>query len=605
MSGIAGSVRLDGAPACPRTLTRMAEAMAFRGPDGNGSRAAGPAGLAHALLRATDDAETRPGPLSLDGETWITADARLDGRAGLARALRDAGRRVAPSASDAELVLHAYLAWGEECVDRLDGDFAFAVWDGPRRRLFLARDRFGVKPLFYAEAGGELVFSNTPDALRAHPAVSAEPCELALGEFLVFGYLHDLGLGFHRGTRTLPPAHALTVEDGTVRLRRWWTLPAEAGPGPRGMRECVEVFREVFGEAVADRLRGPAAAVQMSGGRDSTAVAATARRVAPGLALKAFTTFFGRLIPDEEQRYAEIAAGALGVPLDLLPMDGYRPFERWDTAALRRPWPVDDPLLAVDADQLARMAAHARAGLTGHGGDATLRESRSRLVRLAAAGKPLRALREAAGYARLHRRLPRPGVRSWLRDRAGERPWRPPFPAWLRPEAAERLGLRERWEAAFALRPPGHPLRPEAYDHLTGPLLPRYLERVDPGATGLALELRHPFLDLRMVSLALSVPPAQWYNDKGLLVAAMRSHLPAAVLRRPKTPLPGDPVAATLREAGGVADGLALAPAAEALVDRRALPRYAGGDADGGPDEAWLHLRPLALSLWLRSGANR
>src|SRR5262245_49650350 len=144
MSGIAGIVHLDGAPADAPRLRSMVRSMSGHGRDAQDIWTDGPVGLAHALLQTTDGTSPEQQPGTVDGHTWIAADCRLDGRGDLCRELGD--RDDVRHATDAQLILHAYAAWGDRCVERLCGDFAFALWDGRQRRLLCARDHFGVKP---------------------------------------------------------------------------------------------------------------------------------------------------------------------------------------------------------------------------------------------------------------------------------------------------------------------------------------------------------------------------------------------------------------------------------------------------------------------------
>jgi asparagine synthase (glutamine-hydrolysing) len=192
VSGFAGFVHPGGGEVDPEALRRMADALAYRGPDGVAARVVGSAGLAHALLR-TGPASS-PQPATLDGETWVVADARLDARGELVRELRAAGRDVAGALPDAELLLHAWAAWGEALPERVLGDFSLALWDAPRRRLLLARDRFGVKLLYHARAGDALVFGNTlgvecqrcgayNQTSMGHKYCAHVSCPIALREF--------------------------------------------------------------------------------------------------------------------------------------------------------------------------------------------------------------------------------------------------------------------------------------------------------------------------------------------------------------------------------------------------------------------------------------
>ena len=603
MSGIAGVVSRTGAPADAALLGRMSAFLAARAPDGGGERVLGVAGLAHARLATGDPHPEPPQPLSLDGRHWIVADARVDARAELLGRLRAAGEDAAAAAPSAELILRAYRAWGDACVERLVGDYAFAVWDAPARRLLCARSPFGLKPLLYAEAGDDFVFASAPECVRLHPGVPGGMDEGWVADFLVHGFPFDEDATLWRGVRALAPAHLLVVEGGRTATRRFWEPPRDGELRLRGPREYAERFVEVLRDAVRDRLPNGDASIFLSGGRDSPTIAALAREVVAGggrdTRLHALTAYCETLYPDPEPAFARVVGEALGIPIRFHAVDGYRAFERWEDPRLRRPQPVAEPLLALVDDELREMAACSRVLLMGMAGDAVLRESRSRLTRLVREGRAARALGEAAVYAWHHRRLPRPGVRTWLR---GAPEWSPAaIPPWISPGLAGRVGLAERVRAQGAPPNPPHPLRPEAHAQLASPFWPYLFGLYDPWTTGVPLEVRQPFADTRVVSLLLSIPPAQWYNDKGPIRIGMRGRLPESILRRPKTPAGGD-VLATRREAHGPGwiGGRTVGSEVEPFVDAARLSRAVGGASAEEPGELWVDLRPLALSLWLR-----
>lgn len=192
MSGFAGILHGDGQPIDPALLQHMTDVMASVAPDGRDSWCDGYVGFSHALLRTTWESEHERQPLSLDGHVWITGDVCLDRRHELMDRLRATGCHLESNAADVDLVLHAYQVWGDACLERLSGDFAFAVWDGSRQRLFCARDQFGVVPFYYAEAGHGLVFSNHLNCLHLHPHVSSTLNEQAIGDFLLFNMNQEL-----------------------------------------------------------------------------------------------------------------------------------------------------------------------------------------------------------------------------------------------------------------------------------------------------------------------------------------------------------------------------------------------------------------------------
>jgi asparagine synthase (glutamine-hydrolysing) len=609
VSGIAGVIRFHGAPADADVVERMAASMAGRGPDGASVRVNGSAGLAHALLRTGDGADDVPQPLSLDGTRWIAADARIDGRAELVRALRANGVQTDAERPAAELILHALHVWGERAPEHLLGDFAFAVWDG--RRLLCARDLFGLKPLYYAALPDAFVFSNSLDTVRLHPGVGAALDDEWIADFLVHGDPRSVDRTVYADIRLLPPGHLLVAEEGRISIRRYASLPTDTEPlRLRGPAEYAERFDHALRQAVADRLPRGRATLLLSGGRDSTALAATWRALvdtrATGTELRALTAFHATLMPDREPVFAAMAADALRIPREQMAVDGYPPFGRWEAPELYRPQPTASPLLAIEADQYRRAARHGPVLLTGQGADALLRESPSRLTRLVVGGHPLRAAAEAARYVRWHGRIPRPGIRTWRAGQAGALGPEARAPAWISPEFARRVELDERLAAWNAARgaPFTHPLHPEARGYLAGVLWPVLGALWDPGSTGVPLEVRHPYLDLRLVRLVLSIPPAQWYNDKGLLRIAMRGRLPKAVLTRPKTPVADDPLAVRARALGdGWLGGRTVDRAVSPWVDVARVPGVAGGGSPHPPRRLYQDIRPLALSLWLRRPA--
>ncbi len=609
MSGFVGLLALDGRGVDPLLLQRLTDGLTYFAADGASARATGRVGLGFAESRLTRLPAGAPAPPASmpaadDQGTWVVADAALDDLARLVRELGAAGIRAAADAPGARLLLAAYRAWGTRCVEHLHGDFAFALWDAPRGRLFLARDRFGARPLYYAHTLGTFVFSNALDVVRAHPAVSSALDEAGAGDFLRLGYNTDLETTVFAGIRCVPPAHCLIVTDADVSLARYWELPRGRPLAYRRVEEYAEHFMDVFSDAVSDRLRGlDHAVLLMSGGRDSTAVAATAcgldREAMPRLG--AVTAVFDYALPDEERTYASIAAAALDIPIEFVVQDEYGWFEGWERDDLWRPEPVDAALLAAESDLAARAAAHGRVALTGDGGDAALRERESHLARLLAGGHWGRALAESLTYIRWHHRLPRPGFRRWRARQRGLASPYSPVPPWMRPELIERAGLRERWaalEAAEQLPPDPDIRRPEAYSKLRSGFWPRCSETDHASATGIPLELRHPFFDERVVEFLLSLPAAQWANDKGILVAAMRGRLPDRVRLRGKTPLAGDSYAQAFSASGKARPGReAFSERALEFVDP---DRLFAVTPEMDQDDAWDWTRAYSFALWLR-----
>ena len=566
MSGIAGIVHFDGATVDPRLLRGMTDSMAVRAPDREQIWVDGPVGFGHALLRTTDDHGDDRQLTTLDGEVWITADARIDARTDLVRKLDARVDGSLRRSSDAELILHAYDVWGERCVEHLLGDFAFAIWDGRTRSLFCARDHFGVKPFFYATVPGGVVFSNTLDCVRLHPEVSTALNEVAIADFLLHGWNQDPAATTFAGVQRLPAAHTLTMEQAGHRTRRYWTIPSDGRLRYRRAHEYVDSFKELLRVAVGDRLRANAVSVAMSGGLDSTSIAATARQLMSDRngrsPLRAHTVVYDSLIPDNERHYAGIAAEALGVPISFFAADQYRPFDGWEQSSLRTPEPASDPFLLMRLRLLRQVAGDSRVLLCGDGGDEVLWCS----YVVDVLGKM--TLRELGGQIGrslvLYRQRPGAGIRARLKGRA--------------------TSDHE------------HPLRPEAFRRLTTSPWAWHFESSDPGVTGIPLETRYPFLDIRLVTHLLAMPPFPWFINKLLLREAMRGTLPEGVIGRPKAPLPVDPLRAHLRVGSvGATDWWQRIPAFTERVDVTSVPRFTGDDED----DPWIHVRPVCLNYWL------
>jgi asparagine synthase (glutamine-hydrolysing) len=610
MSGIFGIIDFDGAPVSPHLLRRMAEFMAFRGPDKQETWVDGSVGLGQAMLRTTAESLRERQPFSLDNQVWIVADARVDGRDDLIRRLKAGGRGELKNATDVELILQAYHAWGADCVSRLIGDFAFAIWDKRKRSLFCARDHFGIKPFYYARAGNCLIISNTLNCIRIHPAVSDRLNDQAVGDFLISGSNENPETTFFAGVQRLPAAHTLIWSNGDLRTRRYWTMPIEDEIRYRREGDYIEHFVELLDEAVSDRLRADRVGIFMSGGMDSTTIAATTnklllRKNAP-FDLRAYTLVYDRLIPDEERRYSGLVAEYLGIPISYIVADDYQLYERFDELESRKPEPSNTPRTAMLVDQYRKVAPHTRVTLTGQGGDVVLRGSFSYLINLFKSLQFSRAVMEVGRHALTHRSLPQIGFRTrvmrWLKMPS----WKPPYPDWLNRDFEARLNLLERWNQLLAEQPHIHPRRPEAYRILMASVWTRLFESYDPEVTNFPIETRHPLFDLRLLSYLMALPTLPVCVDKRLMRMAMQGLLPEQTLRRPKAPLVADPTPYQLKNcARRLWKSFAPVKALSQFVD---LPKYANRDFVVGSarlrkldsDLASMEIRPLSLNHWLK-----
>ncbi len=602
MSGIVGIVNFNRVVVDEILLTRMTKFMAYRGPDAQSVVTEQSVGLGYAMLR-TDDSQEDCQPCHLRQVVWIVADVRLDGRQELVRSLQLQGRADVQQASDAELILHAYYLWGEQCIDHLMGDFAFAIWDARCQQLFCARDQFGVKLFYYARSGDCLVFSNTLNCLRLHPSVSSTLNDEAIADFLLFDVNRDPNTTTFADIKRLPPAHTLICSESTHQIQRYWTLPTTGFIRHRRAEDYVEQFRELMTIAIHDRLKTDRVGVFMSGGLDSTTIAAIAQKVLAQSGqpydLRAYTMICEQMIPDQEKTYAGLTAQALNLPIHYLVSDQYKLMEGWDQPKTRRPEPTGNLFPALLNDLLSRAAANSRVVLTGHGGDPVLLPSNSYALDLLKAGNVGSLITAIWHYFWATKHMPPLGIRTRLRQLMGKPPRsrQLPYPKWFNPAFASRLNLRDRWQQQPVRSSQAvHPTRNEAYQCLLSPTLTSIFENYDPGVTGYPLQIRYPYFDLRLVCYLLAIPPLPWCVHKHLVRQAMVGILPDVVRQRPKTPLAGDVAAMLMQHPSSQwLDQISYHTRLRDYVDPSLIPPISQPNREA----SWMNLRPLSLSNWL------
>ncbi len=604
MSAIVGIFDRNGAPVDRTLLRALAHSLSYCGPDGRESWSEGPIGLGHAMLRTTRESQTERQPANLDGHFWITADVRLDCCDELQTELRDAGCKFPLPATDCDLILQAYAAWGGDCVHHLRGDFAFAIWDARRKTLFCARDHFGVKPFYYADLDNAFIFSSVLNCVRSHPDVSDALNEMAIGDFLLFGMNCESATTTFRDVRRLPPAHTLTISRGEFLLKRYWTPPTDGRIRYAHADDYLEHFKVLLQASVKDRVRTDRAGVWLSGGLDSAAVASTAQALSnergQRLDLRAYTVVYESLIPDRDGIHANETAEFLKIPIRFLAMDDLKPFQGWDDADRMWPEPSADPFLGGIIDQFRMASEDCRVVLSGEGSDNLMHfemwpHAKDLFQRREWRGLFTDTLRYAA-----RRNSVWPGVRRringiFVRDREA-----PAFPRWIAPEFARRVGLEHRWNEANRLSSSErHPILPTAHAFLSLPNWAYMFEHENPGVTRFPVEVRHPFLDLRVVNYLLALPPFPWLYEKSLLREAMAGRLPETVRRRPKTPLAGDPVREWIkRPESAWKNDVIWSSEVESYVNRGALKVL---NASQSAAELSSGVRPLGLNFWLQS----
>lgn len=617
MSGFAGVLRMDDAPVDLDVLGRMADSLALRGPDASSSWHRGPVGLTHSLLIVSEESEGEVQPMTLDGHHWIVAHARIDARADLIRKLASRGRQVATSATDAELILHAYHAWKGECTEHLLGDFSFAIVNPEQKTLFCARDHLGVRPFFYALVNGQLIWSNTLNTLREHPEVSDAVDDSAIADFLLFGYNRNFATTTFADIHRLPPAHQLHWIPGRgVQIKRYWTFTHPEEVRLKRKEEYRERFQELFGTAVADRVRTDRIGISLSGGLDSPSVAVEVARILkksrPSGKLWAQTFVFDRLIPDEERHYAGLVSAALGIEHDFVALDDYPCRDGfWDSPEAQGPEPEPRTFCRGRQAGIRRAVAQTRVVMSGEGADEGLREPQDYFLALLREGRWGRWGLDVARHIGSHHRLPPHRVRATLRrirHRRDEGP--PPFPSWLNPEFSRDFHLHERWNDHWqAEKRLANSRRSGLFYVFDSAHLPLYFEGDDAGVTGAPIEYYFPFFDLRVLRFLMSVPTVPWKSQKHLLRTAMQGALPDAILHRPKAALAGDP-----EQASGAKfpiewqECMRRSPELGKYFRSKSGPLTAEAPGGaGGASSVWFDSMPFELASWwhCRKGMKR
>ena len=504
-------MRWDGAPPAPAEGRRLIEPVRHRGRRDSGWRSRDRATLAWmALLTADDRRPARVGPWPAGGGPAVVADARLFNGGELARALGldAAGGELGVE----ELLCAAYRRWGAGMAERLDGEFALAVWDPDRDRLLLARDPFGARPLFYRAGPRRTWFASEPKQILTQPGVPVEPEPLVVGEYL-FGRFEELERTFFAGVSRLRPGHLVSIEGGRGDQRPFW-LPEPADESRRGS-ESLERFRTALRRAVRRRLlTGAENAAHLSGGLDSASIVVSATSSASSARLTAISCRFPGLECDETDYIREVAAA---VPFPHRFVD---PMDRDPLAGLEEDlWCLDSPFADLQRGHFLALsdavdACGARLVLTGLGGDELALEE-SYLQDLAVRGRWGRLVVEALRAARYTRDGPgyllrdalRPvvpaGARRLYRALRGRRGWRPP-------EWAAR-DLVEFYRSCPSPPPsPHHRFPSRTQDsvlrNVQHPELCWALEALECRAASRGHLPTHPFLDRPLVELVLAIP---------------------------------------------------------------------------------------------------
>lgn len=541
MSGIAGIIHFDGAPADPRLIVGMTAAMSCRGPDGIHHWIRDSVALGHCMLHATPESVDEQQPVTYARENLVLVlDGRLDNRLELRNELQGKGR-VLRNDTDAELVLASYCLWGEDSPSHLLGDFAYVVWDENRRKIFCARDHFGVKP-FYCYYGPQyFAFASDEEAFLGLPGISYEPDENRIASVLVPQF-EPVGLeqSWLRDISKLPPGNILTIEQsGRRTIRSYWQLePQDGGAGGSDIG-YEEEFLSIFSTAVRCRMRSLGhPALMLSGGIDSASIAGMARAIMkemPRMQMHTFSVVSSSPVECPETRMIHAVVNGYehyAQMVSLPDLQGIVTGQDVAEAALTHAHPVSNSILLPAMMYLAAERSGHRVMHDGIDGDLTTSTSIRYMVEILRLGEWRRAWMESQRASVNNSYLQStPPMTIFLRSvwdaLASERLklFRLSFKRVIhggsfghslinRDFAADiRLIKRLERQQEESLIIAHHGGQREHIHALTQPGITRGMEGFDRIAARYSVEPRHPWADMRLVELYLRLPLCMKVRD--------------------------------------------------------------------------------------------
>ncbi|MCX5677993.1 MAG: asparagine synthase (glutamine-hydrolyzing) [Candidatus Omnitrophica bacterium] len=550
MCGIAGIINLDKSPLDGGIIEKMICSERHRGPDDSGLYVNGHVGLGHVRLSIIDLSKDAGQPMhNEDSRLFIVHNGEIynylelkDELAGLGHAFR--------SRSDTEVILHAYEEWGEDCLSRFNGMWAFAILDLNKRVLFCARDRFGVKPFYYHLDKDIFIFASEIKSLLCHPKVRRQPNDSTVFNYLAsgYGYMDISDETFFKGIRQLKQAHYATVPlDGGRQFsqKRYWNLAPHKKLRLNNEEEAYENFRDLFEDSIKLRLRSDVPlGVSLSGGLDSSSIACVSARLLKGGAIEAFSSCFDEAEYDEREYIAQVLDKTKAKANFIFT----RPENLFDEME-EIMWHQEEPYstLSIFPQWYVMKLAHQKGVkvlLTGQGGDEVLGGYHKYyfylLADLVASGKwgaaqnEIRRYRELKGddalvagkvFKIMASHIAPQGVKNILKRFNAQG-----APAYLDKDFAGHNTNRVFTEKRF-----GSILNNDLYNALKISPLPSLLHIDDRSSMAHSVESRSPFLDYRLVEYAFSLGPEYKIRDgitKYMLRRSMKGILPEEVRTR-------------------------------------------------------------------------
>ena len=545
MSAISGVYLLNGDSVDEKDLKRMNDSMPHRGPDGSGLWHDGPVGLAHQMLWTTPESLHEKLPLEADGLV-IASDSRIDNREEL---LPELG--LSWVVSDSEVILKAYGRWGKNCVDRLLGDFAFAIWDKAKEEVFCARDHMGVRPLYYYYKVGEIfAFATEIKALFAW-GVPLNINEVRIGDYLA-AIPNDKEMTFYQEIKRLPPANTAIINTNDLRKEQYWEPDQKHEIKLMSDEEYEKAFRKIFEEAVRCRLRSTFPIGSMlSGGLDSSSIVCMARELlSKEKQLKTISIIFETVKECDERQYINAVLKRGNVESHFVQGDLIGPFHEVETMQKHEGQPFFSYNLFLHwAMYKNAHDQNVRILLDGIDGDTTVSHGFAHLTELAEKRQMISLLKEIKGLSRnfnispsrlfirlaIYPFLPESFIRLW-RILHGTDSYRLPNAKIVDTEFAKRIGLVNRRNMFREERLKiARTAKEDHWRGLTGGIHPLILEETNMAAASFSVEPGYPFFDKRLIEFCLALPADQKIRrgwTRRIMRCALKEILPPEIYCR-------------------------------------------------------------------------
>lgn len=506
----------------PELMKKMNEKLSHRGPDGSAIWCDGPVGLGHQMLWTTQESLHEKLPFEEDGLV-ITADARIDNRDELSREL---GLKDEEDVSDSYFILKSYEKWGEDCPDKLLGDFAFAIWDKKEEKLFCARDHMGVKPFYYYLDDDMFVFGTEIKALFCVDGVPREINELKVAHHLI-PISTERDLTFYEKIFRLPAAHKTIINLKNHSKIKYWAL----NPDLEIKLDCIEdyykKFYQLFEEAIECRLRTPfKVGFELSGGIDSSSVVVMAKNISNyKTPINTFSLVFDKIKESDESYYIKKVVETGGINPHYLVADSISPFKEIKEIFFHNEEPSQTPNIAMIWELYKKMGENdVRVVLGGHDGDCLLYKGEKYLMELFFNLRWKKLIQEIISISNVRKVHP---IKIFIGNVI--------FPSskkieniWLKFKGirkekdfinlnktfVKKFDLNKEYENQF-LKPfeTANSSKKIHYYYLTSGTHQMIFEMMDRLTGAFSIEPRHPMMDKRLIEFCYAVPTEIKYNN--------------------------------------------------------------------------------------------